>query len=69
MMKGEFDKRRILMHKRLNQMKGVSCHLPEGAFYCWANIKDTGLGSMEFSSRLLEEAHEFTKRYLQAVKE
>lgn len=45
------------MHRLLNGMEGVRCHLPEGAFYCWANISETGLSSMDFASRLLEEAH------------
>ncbi|HLD87592.1 MAG TPA: aminotransferase class I/II-fold pyridoxal phosphate-dependent enzyme, partial [Candidatus Nanoarchaeia archaeon] len=43
-------------HAHLNKMKGISCHLPEGAFYCWANIEKTGLDSMGFATRLLEEA-------------
>ncbi|HIH05224.1 TPA: pyridoxal phosphate-dependent aminotransferase [Candidatus Woesearchaeota archaeon] len=57
MMRQEFDRRRMLMHRLLNGMEGVRCHLPEGAFYCWANISETGLSSMDFASRLLEEAH------------
>jgi len=57
MMRAEFDKRRKLMHKLLNEFSGISCELPEGAFYCWADISKTGLTSMQFSSKLLEEAH------------
>lgn len=51
-----FDERRKFMHKRLNEMKGISCVEPEGAFYAFPDISKTGMGSIEFSSKLLEEA-------------
>jgi aminotransferase len=34
---------------------GLPCHLPAGAFYAFPSIKHTGLGSIEFCRRLLEE--------------
>jgi len=37
-MNAEFDKRRKYMVERLNQMKGVSCTLPVGAFYAFPNV-------------------------------
>lgn len=52
----EFDKRRKYMTERLNQIKGISCSLPEGAFYCFPDISKTKLGSIDFSNRLLDEA-------------
>jgi aspartate aminotransferase len=51
-----FDKRRTYMYKRLNNMKGIKCTEPEGAFYCFPDISGTKLKSMEFSERLLTEA-------------
>ena len=51
-----FDERRRFMHKRLNEMKGINCIEPEGAFYAFPNISRTGMGSTEFSSKLLDEA-------------
>jgi aspartate aminotransferase len=51
-----FDKRRVYMHKRLNNMKCIKCNEPEGAFYCFPDITGTKMTSIEFSSRLLEEA-------------
>ena len=51
-----FDERRKFMHKRLNEMQGVSCVEPEGAFYAFPDISGTGMESTEFSSKLLEEA-------------
>ncbi|MBI2129833.1 pyridoxal phosphate-dependent aminotransferase [Candidatus Woesearchaeota archaeon] len=52
----EFDKRRKYMTERLNQIKGISCNLPEGAFYCFPDISKTKLSSLDFSNRLLDEA-------------
>ena len=51
-----FDERRRFMHKRLNEIKGISCVEPQGAFYAFPDISETGMGSMAFSSRLLDEA-------------
>ncbi|MBI5855385.1 MAG: pyridoxal phosphate-dependent aminotransferase [Nitrospirae bacterium] len=34
----EFDRRRRLMVQRLNQMPGVHCRLPQGAFYAFPNV-------------------------------
>ncbi len=50
-----FDARRHLIHARLNAMPNVTCSLPKGAFYAFANIKHTGLNSRDFQNRLLEE--------------
>lgn len=51
-----FDKRRKFMYKRLNEMQGIICLEPEGAFYAFPDISGTGMTSMEFSERLLDEA-------------
>lgn len=51
-----FDERRRYMSKRLNEMKGIKCLEPEGAFYAFPDISKTGMSSMEFSERLLDEA-------------
>ena len=51
-----FDERRRFMHKRLNEIEGISCVEPEGAFYAFPDISGTGITSMEFSSKLLDEA-------------
>jgi len=44
------------MYKRLNEIEGVSCVEPEGAFYAFPDISGTGMSSMEIASKLLEEA-------------
>src|SRR3989344_7409570 len=51
-----FDERRKFIHKRLNEIGGISCVEPEGAFYAFPNIKETGMDSMAFVSKLLDEA-------------
>ena len=51
-----FDERRKFMHTRLNEMNGISCVEPEGAFYAFPDISKTKMGSTEFASKLLEEA-------------
>jgi len=55
-MKNEFRKRRDLIVNELNKIGGISCRMPDGAFYAFADISKTGLRSMEFSDRLLAEA-------------
>ena len=51
-----FETRRDAIVKGLNDLPGVSCIVPKGAFYAFPNIKDTGISSQEFADRLLQEA-------------
>ena len=55
-MVSEFDKRRTIVVDELNQLPGVSCITPLGAFYAFPNIKDTGWKAKELASALLEES-------------
>jgi aminotransferase len=50
----EYDQRRRVMIKRLNEM-GLTCFEPKGAFYVFPSVKSTGLTSEEFAERLLLE--------------
>jgi aspartate aminotransferase len=52
----EFKKRRDLMVGMLNQVDGVSCIMPQGAFYAFANVKKTGMTDVEFADFILREA-------------
>jgi aspartate aminotransferase len=64
-MRSAFDRRRQLMTAMLNEVPGVICPLPEGAFYCYPSVKGV-LGkeiagrrpatSSELAEVLLEEA-------------
>lgn len=54
-MREVYHARRDIMVDGLNGVKHVSCIRPKGAFYLFANIKETGLSSVEFADRLLAE--------------
>ena len=49
-----YRRRRNVIVKGLNEI-GLPCHRPAGAFYAFPSIKHTGLDSVEFCRRLLEE--------------
>jgi len=51
-----FDTRRKLTVKLLNDIPGVSCVTPEGAFYAFPNISGTGWQAKALAGALLEEA-------------
>ena len=51
-----FDRRRIVTVEALNALPGVSCADPGGAFYAFADIRGTGLTSMDAQTLFLEEA-------------
>ena len=52
----EFAKRRQQFIKDLNQVPGFRCAPPEGAFYAWVNITETGATAEEVCRIMLEEA-------------
>ncbi|MFZ1813460.1 MAG: pyridoxal phosphate-dependent aminotransferase [Rhizobiaceae bacterium] len=55
-MMSAFDSRRKLVVSRLNQLPGISCIMPKGAFYAFPNIGVTGWKAKELASALLEDA-------------
>jgi len=52
----EYRKRRDIFVAKLNHIPGFRCQMPEGAFYAWVNIEDTGRPAEEVQRLLLEEA-------------
>lgn len=52
----EFGVRRRLITDGLRSIPGIKCPEPEGAFYVFPSIKDTGLTSAEFEERAMGEA-------------
>jgi aspartate aminotransferase len=52
----EYRKRRDLFVAGLNRIPGFRCHAPDGAFYAWVNIEETGMAAEEVAKILLEEA-------------
>ena len=55
-MAAEFAQRRRLITDGLRSIPGINCPEPEGAFYAFPSIKETGLSSAEFEERALNEA-------------
>ena len=55
-MRLEFQRRRDMFVKGLNQIKGFSCRVPKGAFYAFPNIQKTGWPSKKLADALLEQA-------------
>jgi len=53
-MMAEFRKRREIFISGLNKIPGLSCVMPQGAFYAFPNITGTGMTSDEFADFLLE---------------
>ncbi len=53
-MRGQYEQRRNVIVKRLCQM-GLPCNMPDGAFYVFPRIADTGLSSQDFAMGLLEK--------------
>ncbi len=54
-MRQAFAKRRKVMLERINAIPGLSCAQPDGAFYLFPSINETGLKSLEFCKTLLDE--------------
>jgi len=54
-MRQEFARRREQFARDLNRVPGFRCMPPQGAFYAWVNIEDTGLSAEEVCRIMLEE--------------
>ena len=55
-MNEEFHRRRDFLVAGLNELPGVSCRMPRGAFYAFPNVSAVPLVADELARRLLEEA-------------
>ena len=55
-MKDAYQKRRDLLIERINDIPGVSCMTPKGAFYAFADIRELGTRSLELAEYLVKEA-------------
>jgi aspartate/methionine/tyrosine aminotransferase len=52
----EFRARRDLLIAGLNDLSGVSCRTPRGAFYAFPNVASLPISAETLATRLLEEA-------------
>jgi len=55
-MVGEFQKRRDYMYEAINKIPGFRCPKPDGAFYLFPSIKETGMDGFKMAEMLLEKA-------------
>jgi len=55
-MVAEFKRRREVIVSGLNDIKGITCNKPRGAFYVFPNITGTGMNCNELSDYLLNNA-------------
>ena len=56
-MRKAFEERRNYMVERMNQIPGVSCIKPEGAFYAMVDVSAFGVDGDTFAAKLLKEKH------------
>lgn len=55
-MRQEYQRRKDYAVKAFNEIDGISCNDPQGAFYIFVNVKSLGMSSMEVAEYFLEEA-------------
>ena len=55
-MRESYRARRDFFVRKLNDA-GLPCHLPQGAFYAFCEVENSGLSCEEFAERLLKEQH------------
>ena len=53
--KFSFKERTNSLVKGINKINGFRCMVPEGSFYCYPNIKGTGISSKDLQNLLLED--------------
>ena len=55
-MQKTYAERRQIIVEGLRQIKGLKCFAPQGGFYAFVDISETGLDAEEFALQLLEQA-------------
>ena len=65
-MRVAFDRRRLTMTRMLNEIDGVTCAAPEGAFYCYPNV--TGLFGRELGGRVATSSAEMAASLLDTIR-
>ena len=51
----DWEKRCMFVADEINRISLLSTQRPEGTFYAWVDISETGLASSEFAARLLQK--------------
>jgi aspartate/methionine/tyrosine aminotransferase len=66
MMRDAFERRGRTMHRMLNEIPGITCLEPEGAFYCYPNV--SGLIGKTFNGKTANNSMELADIILSEVK-
>ena len=66
MMREAFDRRRLTIHRMLNEIDGVDCLLPEGAFYAFPSV--TGLYGRTLGGRTCSTSAELAELAIEEAK-
>ena len=66
MMRKTFEERRKYMVERINKIDGVSCIMPQGAFYIMMNVKN--LFGKEIAGKVINSSDEFAELLLEKAK-
>jgi aspartate aminotransferase len=66
MMRAAFDRRRLTMHRMLNEIDGIECLLPEGAFYAFPSV--TGLFGRSIRGRTCATSAELAEVAIEEAK-
>jgi aspartate aminotransferase len=59
-----FAERGTLMHRLLNQLPGVRCPRPTGAFYCFPDISEAAFGKLDSEGKLISTPADFAESLL-----
>ena len=59
-MRKEFDERRKYMVKRLNEIEGISCLAPNGAFYAFPNVSKLLERGIEYNSKKVNNSFDLS---------
>ncbi len=65
-MRRAFDRRRLIIHAMLNEIEGVSCILPEGAFYAFPSVE--GLYGRDIRGRRSTSSTELAELAIEEAK-
>ena len=66
MMRTAFDRRRLTIHRMLNEIDGIECLLPEGAFYAFPSV--SGLYGRELRGRTCSTSNELAELAIEEAK-
>jgi aspartate aminotransferase len=66
MMRAAFDRRRVTIHRMLNEIEGIECLLPEGAFYAFPSV--SGLVGRTIRGRVCNSSAELAELAIEEAK-